>query len=188
MRPAEGLGGPQERSKEAVLGGLDLAVRVAVPLVGVVQVIADEVVGVIAVGDRGVTAVGAVGVAAVVAVARVVRGAVSRVGPAHLELVLVDMILVGMMQMAIMEIVDVPLVDDSRMAAVGAVQVVMVSVGGMVAHGSVSVFLGMVLLRRMLENDANQVGHVLVGQAVVHVLALAAADYQPLAPQSLESL
>lgn len=74
---------------------------IAVIAMGVVKVAIDEVIHVIAVGDSWVTATGTVNVVRRVAGAAVVRRAVGRVGCGDIEGMLIDVVTVGMMQVAV---------------------------------------------------------------------------------------
>jgi hypothetical protein len=102
---------------------VDPPVIVAVPLVRVVQVPADQIIEVIAVRDAGVTAPRAVDMGLVVRSA-LMRGRAGRgVGPAHRDHVLVDVIVVDVVQVAVVQVVDVPLVPDGGVPAPRAVDV-----------------------------------------------------------------
>jgi hypothetical protein len=103
-------------------------VVVAVVAVRVVQVAADEVIGVVAVGHGLVAAAGAVLVGLVVAVAGVGRRAGGRVGGADRQAVLLDAAAVGVVQVAVVQVIDVVFVLDGGVAAAGAVLVVVVFV------------------------------------------------------------
>lgn len=92
----------------------------------------DQVVGVVAVGHRFVPAAGSVAVALVVAVAAVLRGAAVRIRAADLQHMLVHMILVGMVEVAVVQIIDVIAVTDGDMAACRPMLVRMSFVDGVV--------------------------------------------------------
>jgi hypothetical protein len=100
-------------------------VVVAVVVVGVVEMVADQIVDVVAVRHRLVTASRAVGVRGVVARTGkgVFRSAVLRVLAAHLDCVLVDVVLVRVVQVAVVQVVHVSLVADCHVAAIWAVLV-----------------------------------------------------------------
>ena len=110
-------------------GSSEPTVVVAVVAVRVMEVPVDQVVDVVAVRHGLVPAAGAVGVGGVVSFAGVTRRTVRRVGLVDLEAVLVDVVAVGMMQVAVVQVVDVPFVIDADVAALGAVGVVVVGVG-----------------------------------------------------------
>ncbi len=108
---------------------------VAVILVWVMQMVADEVVDVVAVGYRFVSAAGAVLVVRIVPL-RGRYGVTVRVLAGHVEFVLVDMILVWMVQVTVVKIIDVVAVLDRLMPATWAVNVVMFLVSFVMAHGA----------------------------------------------------
>jgi len=110
---------------------------VAVVAVGMVQVAVDQVIHVIAVGHRGVAASGSVNMAPRVAAARMSRRASVRIGGVHGDDMLVDVSLVGMVQVPVVKVVDVVAVPDRRVTASGAVRVGMVAVdlAGIRVHG-----------------------------------------------------
>lgn len=107
------------RSPKA-LGQRENAVLVAVPIVGVVQVRCDEVVGVIAMGDGLVTARRAVRVRGVVTIAGVILTAL---GIERGEHVLVDVVAVSAVEMAVVKVIDVVVMLDRGVAAIGSVNV-----------------------------------------------------------------
>ncbi len=93
---------------------------VAVALVRVVQAPVDEVVDVVPVGHGVVSAAFAMDV-----LAALMGGiAAVRVEFVHRQLVLVDVVAVGVVQVAVVKEVDMPVVHDLRVAAAGAVDVV----------------------------------------------------------------
>lgn len=122
-----------ERADLRPSGRRESAVVVAVPGVRVMQVPGDEVVDVIAVRDRFVTAARAVEMALGVTRAAVRRRARGGIGRADLEDALVDVPIVGVVEVAIVEVVDVVAMTDGEMAAVSAVDVIVIGMGG-VAH------------------------------------------------------
>jgi hypothetical protein len=103
-------------------------VIVAVPVVGVVEVTVDDVVGVVAVRDHLVTTVGAVCVILAVVGAGVGRSAVGGVLGVDGENVLVNVVAVDVMEVAVVEKVFVAIVLDRLVSAVGPVRVVVVFV------------------------------------------------------------
>jgi hypothetical protein len=96
---------------------------IAMAIMRVMQVIADEIVDVVSVGHGFMTAARPVDVirsmSATMMVGRAARGIVG----ADFQHVLIHMIAVHMMQMAIVQIVDMIAVSHSRMAAARAVNV-----------------------------------------------------------------
>jgi hypothetical protein len=92
-------------------------VLVAVPVVGMVQVIPDEVVRVIPVRHGFVAAPGAVPVPGVVPVAPVIGRAALRVAVVHAERMLRDRPVRLVVQVAVVEVVHVAVVADGNMAA-----------------------------------------------------------------------
>jgi hypothetical protein len=116
----------------------DRTMIVAVLIMRVVQVIADEIVDVIAVWNLLMSARGTVPMRPIVLAAIVRRSAVGRVDITDFQHVFIDVIVVRVMQMAVMEIVDVILMLDRRMAAAGTMLVGVVGMNGVfrVAHGT----------------------------------------------------
>jgi hypothetical protein len=110
-------------------------------VVRVMQVILDQVINVIAMRNSLMPAVRAMNVILVVSSTLVVGSAVRRIGAAHLDLVLVDMIALHTVQMAIVKIVDMAIVLYCRMSAGRTMSVVVAFVccGGLI-H-SISPFL-----------------------------------------------
>ena len=99
-----------------------------------VQVSFDEVVGVVAVRDGRMSAIVAVAMLGAMAAALVAGRAGGGVLLVDGEPVLVGVPLVGMVEVAVVEIVHVPFVDDRGVTAVGAVDVVVLCVRLVVAH------------------------------------------------------
>jgi hypothetical protein len=121
------------------LSGHDLerAVIVAMTAMRMMQVAIDQVVDMVAMRHGGVAAAGTVLVALLMTAAVVVRRAGIRIGSAHLDHVLVDMVFVRVMQVAVVKIVHVIAVPDSCVAAARTVLVRMVVMDLMlvVGHG-----------------------------------------------------
>ena len=92
---------------------------VAVVAVGVVQLAGDEVVDVVAVRDGRVPAVGAMDVIGVVALASVC--AAVRMLIVDGDDVLIDVVAVGVVQMAVVHVIDVTFVSDREVTAVRTV-------------------------------------------------------------------
>lgn len=107
---------------------------VAVPVVGVMEMAVDEVVDMVAVRDRLVPAALAVHVVGAVTVARVAARAGGGMVAVDRDDVFVDVILVGMVEMAVVEVVDVAVVLDGDVAAARAVLVRMTGVDRVIAH------------------------------------------------------
>jgi len=99
-------------------------VIVAVVTVRVVQVAFDQVVQMFPVGYRFVTAIRPVDVVLVVGRTAMLRGALGGVGPVDLEGMFVDVVLVGKVQVSVVEIADVVPVTNRGMAAIRPVHVV----------------------------------------------------------------
>jgi len=97
---------------------------ITVVLMRVMEAAVDEVVGVLAVRNRLVAALGSVHVLA--AVMRAVAGV--RELLVNGKRMLVDVVTVGLVQVAVVNEVDVAIVDDRRVAAAGAVDVVVILV------------------------------------------------------------
>jgi hypothetical protein len=98
-------------------------VVVAVAVVGVMKVAGDEVVGVIAVGDRFVAAAGAVNVAGFVARAGVGLAAFG-VGGADFDGAFIHVPFMGVVEVAVVQVIDVVSVADGGVAAARAVNVI----------------------------------------------------------------
>jgi hypothetical protein len=105
------------------------------PIVGMMQMARDEIVDMVAMRHRRVTAAGSVDMSLVMRPTLVVRGAGGRINRAHLERALVHVPRVGVVQMAIVQVVDMVAVLDGGVPTVGSVLMVMVRVG-LVAHDS----------------------------------------------------
>lgn len=101
------------------------AVIVAVVAVRMVQVALDEVVHVVAVGQGFVAAAWAVLVVGGVGSAVVLRSAGDGILRADLDRMLVVVALVGVMEVAVVQIVDVTVVFDGGVSAAGAVDMLM---------------------------------------------------------------
>lgn len=99
---------------------------VAVVAVRMVQVALDEVVHVVAVGHGFVAAPRAVLVAGGVALAVVIRSACVGILRADLDHMLVIVALVGVMEVAVVQIVNVTVVFDGSVPAAGAVDMLVV--------------------------------------------------------------
>jgi hypothetical protein len=102
--------------------------------VGVVQMAIDQVVNMVPVRDRLVAATGAMAMFGGVLAALMVGGAAVGVLIVDREHMFVDVILMGMMEVAIVEVICVSLVLDSCVSAVGAVNVPVFLVFGAVVH------------------------------------------------------
>ena len=94
---------------------------VAVVPVRMVQVALDEVVHVVAVWDGFVAAARAMLVVGGVGLAAVLRSTFGGILGAHLDRMLVVVALVGVMEVAVVQIVDVTVVLDGGVSAAGAV-------------------------------------------------------------------
>ena len=103
---------------------------VAVPVVRVVQVAADEIVYMVAMWDRRMPTVRPVLVGGIV-FATSVRRAACRIRGIDLQNVFVVMPIVVVMQMTVVEIIDVAIVTNCRMTAVCAVLVTVMLVNVM---------------------------------------------------------
>jgi hypothetical protein len=108
----------------------DGAVVVAMPVVRVVEAPTNEIVEVIAVGNLLVTAIGAVNVGGFMSAAGMLGSAISGVGRADLEDVLVDVVTVRVVQMRVVQVVEMIAMLDCRVPASGAVLVRVVCMDG----------------------------------------------------------
>ena len=134
VRCGTNAAGPVRRP---VLCDAQHAVVVAVPVVGMVQVAGDEIVGVAAVLHRLVLAAVVVPVGSLVGAAGVSRRAGVGVRRRHGHDMLVDVALVRVVQMAAVQIVRVAFMQHGRVAAIGAVPVTTIGMDRMrvgVAH------------------------------------------------------
>lgn len=109
---------------------------VAVPVVRVVQMAANDIVRVIAMGDGVVAARGPVDMRRVVGRAGMTVLAAGGILRGNVERVLVDVVAVNMMQVPIVKEVDVVAVRDLLVTAVRTVNVGMVFVCFVIAHDS----------------------------------------------------
>jgi len=109
-------------------------VIVAVILVGVVEVAANQVVDMVAVGDGLMSAVGTMNVVGLVALALVLRGAAVGVGVARRDRMLVHMVSMGVVEVAVMEVVEVPLVAHCRVPAACPMLVIVSLVESVLVH------------------------------------------------------
>jgi hypothetical protein len=100
-------------------------VVVAVVAVGVVQVAAYQVIDVVAVRHRFVATAGAVAVPLLVLAAVVGRGAGRGVLGADRNVMFLHSARLGVVQVAVVQVIDVALVADARVPAARAVLVVM---------------------------------------------------------------
>lgn len=107
---------------------------VAVVTVRMVQVALDEVVHVVAVGYGFVAAARAVLVVGGVGLAVVLRSACVGILRAHLDRMLVIVALVGVMEVAVVQVVDVTVMFDGAVSAAGAVDMLMSLMDCMFGH------------------------------------------------------
>jgi hypothetical protein len=108
---------------------------VAVTAVGMVEMPVHQVVHVVAMGHRLVAAARSVPVLAIMAAAIMVGRAAVGVVRRDLDRVLVDVPLVGMMEVPVVQVVDMIAVLDGDMPAIGPVGVRMILVDPMVVVG-----------------------------------------------------
>jgi hypothetical protein len=101
---------------------------------GMMEVAADQIIHVIAMRHRGVAAVGAMDMRGIVAGAGVVGCALIGVGGGHGDDVFIDMSGVGVMQMAVVQVIHMVVVADGEVTAVGAMLMRMVRVDVAGAH------------------------------------------------------
>ena len=100
-----------------------------------VQVPVHQVVDVITMRHRGVTTARTMGVSRVMTSAGVRRGAVCRIGRGHRHGVLVHVVAVGVVHVAVVQIVDMTVVLDAWVPTSGSVGVVVIGMRGAVcAH------------------------------------------------------
>lgn len=107
---------------------MDLAVAIAMSLMGMMQMAVDQIIHMIAMRYGLVTAIGPVLVFGAVRGAVVAAGAGARIRAARFELVLVYVTVVKRVQMAVVKIVGMPIVEDGGVATAGAVLMLVVLV------------------------------------------------------------
>ena len=110
-------------------------VVIAVTAVRMVQMTGDEIVDMVAMRNRFVTATRSMNVGAIMPGAAMLWRATIRVLVAHLNPMFVHMVRMGMMKMAIVEIVHMVAVADGNVAAFRSVRVIMVGVMRKIAGG-----------------------------------------------------
>lgn len=93
---------------------------VAVPIMLMVQMAADEIVGMAAVRDRFMSAMGPVRVSLVMLAARMTRRAIGRVHAALGDYVFIHVSLVRAVKMPLVHVIDMTFVFDRSMSAGGA--------------------------------------------------------------------
>ena len=115
-------------------GDLQLTVIIAMVVVPVMQVVLDQVINMISMWNSLVPAVRTMNVILVVSPTVVVGSAVGRIGAAHVNPVLVDMITLNIVQMAVVKIIDMAIVLHRRMTAGRTMSVVVAFVccGGLI--------------------------------------------------------
>lgn len=111
---------------------------VTVVAVGVMQVTVHQIVDVVAVGDCLVAAAWTVNVTWLVPSAAVLGRAYGGIGCADSDGVLVHMVAMGVVQVAIVQIINVAVVLHSRVAAARTVLMIVIGVvvGGAIAHSA----------------------------------------------------
>lgn len=102
----------------------------------------DQIVNVIAVGNGLMAAAGAVDVSGVMRATGVLGGALGRVGGGEADRVFVDVAIVGMVQVAVVEIVDVIIVLDGGMTAASLMMVGMFGMNGAGGHKLLLLVIG----------------------------------------------
>ncbi|GAB4364608.1 MAG: hypothetical protein OHK0021_08420 [Bryobacter sp.] len=101
------------------------------PVVGVVQVAVHQIVNVVAVRYRNVSATGTVDMVRGVAGTSVAFCAIRWIGARHFQRVLVIVAFVGVVQVAVVQVVHVVCVHNGLVAAAGAVNMFVFFVNGM---------------------------------------------------------
>jgi hypothetical protein len=108
---------------------------VAVRAVRMVEMPVHQVVDMVAVGHRLMAAARSVPVLAIMVAAIMVGRAPVRIAPSDLDRVLVDMPLVGMMEVPVVQVVDMIAMLDGDMPAIGPMGVRMILMDPMVVVG-----------------------------------------------------
>ena len=111
---------------------------VAMVAMRMMQVSIDQIIDVIAMRHGFVSAARPMHVSGVMPRAAVLRRAGIGIGRGHLDHMLVDMIAMGMMQMAVMEVVHVTAMLHGRVPATGAMDMRMVGMRRVLAVGHVA--------------------------------------------------
>lgn len=106
----------------------DLSVMVAVILMRMVEMAADEEVDVVAVRNAGMAAVSGVNVAHLVALAGVIGRALRGIVGVHVQCVFLALLAILMMQMTVVQIVDMIAVFDRGVPAVSSVGMIVLLV------------------------------------------------------------
>ncbi len=170
---------------DSVANDLDRTVVIAVIAMWMVQMAVDEVVDMIAVRHRFVAAARSMDVTRFMSRASVVGRAAVRIRLADLNDMFVYMVAVGMMQVAVMQIVDMIAMADRRMATTGAVLMVVVF---MMREGTVRHFGTpfSVCLTGVCDGIFNKVDDVGVGDRIDDCFAFSPAFYKARLQQNLE--
>jgi hypothetical protein len=163
-------------------------VVIAVISVGVVEMAVDQIVHMVPVGDRLVPTARPVDMVSVVASAPGRRGARARVILRDRDAVLVHMISVGVVEMAVVEIVDVPVMEDRLVAAAGPVDVIMRRMGLTVAHRFLSLASLEAIFFDVIEGVGEQLADVMIRDSVVDMFPAAFLDEEPRPMELLEPL
>jgi len=167
------------------------AVVVAMVTVREVQMPIDQIIHVVIVRDHFMPAAGAVDVIDVVTGATVSRSARGRIGRAHHNDVLIDVVAMRDMQMAIMQIINMVIMVNGGMAAVGTMLVGVIGVLGAGGHGILlwewmEGHQALNQLGRMPQDIADQIADVRIGQRIEHMFGLAPPLDQPRAMEGLQ--
>lgn len=167
---------------------------VAVAIVLVMQMAVHQVVHVIAVRHCFMAAVRSVRMCRIVAIAIVAIGAIRWVLRIDVELVFVNVTFVRVVQMAVVQVIGVAVVLNRCVAAVLAVLVRVVLVNDVLGIHGESFFVGLgkrryaAVLGRMCQSVEDELQHMLVGERIKQVLALAATSDDVVGSQHTESL
>ena len=157
--------------------------------VHVVQVAVHQVVVMISVGDELMTAIRPMDVIRVVTSATMRRCTGVRVLARDRDRVLIDVTVVGVVQMPIVEIVHVPIMLDGAVATAGPMNMVMWSVNLAIRHCCYSFHASSeAFLFHVIERAGQQVTHVVIRDRVIDMFATSLLGEQPCAVQLLQSL
>lgn len=110
----------------SISNDLHRTVVIAVIAVRMVQMAGHEIIDMIAMWNSLVTAAGSMNVGGIMSATSMVRRASIRVLVAHFNCMFVHVIAVGMMKMAVVEVIQMVAVSDGYVAAVGSMGVIVV--------------------------------------------------------------
>jgi hypothetical protein len=150
-------------------GHLKRTVIIAMVPVRMMQVSVDKVIGMVAVRNRFMTATRSMLVRRIMSGTAMVRRAAIRVPGAHLNNMLIDMILMRMVKVAVMKIVDVAVVPNGHVATACPMGVRVIGVDRMIVRSHGLSFLckpESFLVRRVIDGIADEIEKVGIGDRI----------------------